>query len=765
MDATYTFIGQLDSTAVDAFDKVMGQAKYVGDLSFPGMLHAKLLLSPIPHGKITRLDIAPALKIEGVKAVLTSDDFKDNGSFGWPVKDAYVLAYKKVRYVGDPIAVVAAETPEAARAGVLAIELEFEELPVVSDPSKALAPDTVLVPLEAPLGKGNLCDKHIVRFGDPDEVFAKAKTRLKRTYNFAHQEHACIETEGVLAIPEPDGSLIVFANDQSPHINRDNAAALLDMQTENVRIIQPPVGGSFGGKDDHVYQFTAQAGKLALLTGRPVRLILNREESLLISYKREAGTITLDLGLDSNGNLLTGKGTFLADSGGYSSMTPLAAWRASMHLLGTYRYEAASVDTDVVYTNNGFSGAFRGFGNTQAAAASEMMIDEIAELVGKDPIEYRLMNCLVKGDLAFTGNTIQHEVGLTRCIEWVRDQSSWVKTRSQFDSQNQTDPIRHGLGIACYFHGSGLGGEGTDYARASLVIERDHTITLQSGLTDYGQGSRTIFTLLSAEVLGVDPERIIMLRPDTQTALESGPTVASRASMVGGNATRVAAEKLSNILTMAAANLLDCETDQIHRQGELFIGPNEEPLQFNEVVDHAFELGLQLFSQGYWQIPEIHWDFETGTGIPYFTYSYGAQVAHVAVNIESGEVKVEKIWAAHDAGKIIFPKGARGQLLGGIAQGLGYALTEGFEFKDGYPQQLRLSKYKIPTAVDVPDIEIKFIETTLAEGPFGAKNLAEPVMIAITPAIANAIYQATGIRCYDLPIRSSWLKNKISELS
>ncbi len=760
MPKSLDYVGKNAMTAVDAVEKVLGKSHYVGDLSFPGMLHAKLLLSPIPHGKIIVLDASPALEIPGVVAVITSADFKENGRFGWPVRDAYILAYQKVRYVGDPVAVVAAESLEAAQEGVKAIRIEYQELPLVSDPAAALDGSAPLVPLEAPLDQGNLCERLLVRNGDPDQILDRAQSKISRSYTFAHQEHACIETEGVLAFPEPDGSVTIFANNQSPHINRDNAADLLELDPDSVRIIQPPVGGSFGGKDDHVYQFTAQAGKLALLTGKPVRLLLDREESFLVSYKREGGVIDLEIGLDEKGDILAGKGKFLVDSGAYSSMTPLAAWRASMHLLGAYRYQAASVDTDVVYTNNGYSGAFRGFGNTQAAAASEMIIDEIADLAGEDPIKYRLKNCLSQGDQAFTGNTIVHEVGLTRAIEWVRDQSGWDAKRISFREGQHNGHLK-GIGVACYFHGSGLGGEGTDYARTTLTIERDHSITLQSGLTDYGQGSRTIFTLVTAEVLGVKPERIHMLRPDTQTALESGPTVASRASMVGGNATRVAAEKIHATLVTAASDLLGCKSEQIHRQGELFIGPLEEPISFSEVVDHAFELGLQLYARGYWQIPQIHWDFETGTGIPYYTYSYGAQVAEVSVDPEHGTVVVDKIWAAHDGGKIIFPQGARGQLLGGIAQGLGYALTEGFNFVDGYPQKLRFSKYTIPTSLDMPECETTFIETRLPEGPFGAKNLAEPVMIATAPAIANGIFHATGIRCYELPIQVDWLKNQL----
>ncbi|MCA9936416.1 MAG: molybdopterin-dependent oxidoreductase, partial [Anaerolineales bacterium] len=495
-------------------------------------------------------------------------------------------------------------------------------------------------------------------------------------------------------------------------------------------------------------------------THRPVRLLLTREESLQTSYKREAMSLHLQIGMDGNGRLRAGKANLLADSGAYASMTPLSSWRASMHALGTYRYEAATVDTQAVYTNNGYSGAFRGFGNTQSAAASEIAIDELAHLAGIDPIEFRLKNMLRTGDTAFTGNVIAHESGLEKCLLWVREQSDWADKRAQYAAQDDGELAR-GIGVACYFHGTGLGGEGLDYARATLEINRDHTITLQSGLTDYGQGSRTVFTLVAAETLGVSPERIFMLRPDTQTALETGPTVASRASIVGGNAVRVAAEKISHLLHLAAADLLACAAERLLWQDEQFIGPSESPVSLDAVIDHAFEMGLQLSVQGYWQIPEIHWDFETGSGTPYFTYSFGAQVADVTVNRQAGAVRVNKIWAAHDAGQIIYPNGAKGQLLGGIAQGLGYALTEGFSYKNGYPEKKNLNQYKLPTALDVPEIETTFVKTTFPNGPFGAKNLAEPVMIATTPAIANAVFQAVGVRCRQFPISAAWLREQL----
>lgn len=748
----HRYVGSPNLSNVDGAEKVTGRARYIGDMSVPGMLVAKVLRSPVPHARLIALDTAPALAVPGVRGVITSVDFVDYGSFGWPIQDAYVLAYKKLRFVGEPVAVVAAENEAAALAGVAAIIVGYEPLPVVSNPDQALNADAPLIPDISPTGKGNLCNTHIVRNGDPDSLLAAAAVVFEATYDLPHQEHAYIETEGALAIPESGGSLALYANCQSPHIARDIMAMVLGLSVTDIRVIQPPVGGAFGGKDDVVYQTAAQVAKLALITGRPVRLVLTRSESMAASYKRQAMRIHLKLGVDANGILRAARADLTTDNGAYAAATPLASWRATMHAAGAYRYEAIHVDMRTVYTNNGYSGAFRGFGNTQAAAAIEMAIDELAERLDRDPIDFRLQNCLRPGDRTMTGAMVGRVVGLTECLVWVREHSDWISRRRAYADQPADASSRRGIGVACYFHGTGLGGEGVDFGTATLRVEANHSITLTSGLTDFGQGSRTVFTLLAGESLGVAMARIRVLRPDTETAPDSGPTVASRSSIVGGNAVCVAAAKIAGMLNLAAADLLGCLPEQLVRDGEYYIGPSEDPASFETVVDHAREMGFQLAAHGYWQVPDIEWDFEHGTGVPYFTYVFGAQVAEVEVNRRTGKTQVLKIWAAHDAGQILYPKGALGQMYGGIAQGLGYALMEGFRFENGIPQATDFDHYRVPRSKDVPEIEGAYIETYLPEGPYGAKNLAEPVMIGTAPAIANAFAHATGVRVRGFPL-------------
>jgi CO/xanthine dehydrogenase Mo-binding subunit len=750
MNSLY-YVGQ-PAKNVDGVAKAMGRAKYVGDYQLPGMLYAQVLRSPVPHARIVRLDVAPALQVPGVRAAITSADFSNAGLFGWPIKDAYVLAHEKVRYVGEPIAAVAGDTLEAARAGLAAIVLELEPLPGVYDMTRALDADAPVVPLVSPTGRGNLCDTLIVRNGEPGPIIDACQVQLDETYEMHHQEHAYLETEGALALPHDDGSVAIYVNTQSPFITQNNVAMVLGLPAESVRVIQPPVGGSFGGKDDIGYQSGAQVAALARQAGRPVRLTLTREESILASYKREAMQVRIELGAKADGTLRAARVAMLADSGAYPSNTPLAAWRGTMHTAGPYRYEAVTVDTQVVYTNNGYSGAFRGFGNTEATAAIEQAIDELAARLGRDPIDLRLQNCVQQGDRLMTGNVLTQPSGLAQCLKWVREKSNWDSRRAAYAKQAAGREFRRGLGVACYFHGSSLGGEGADYATATLKLENDHSLTLTSGLTDYGQGSRTVFTLIAAEALGVQPERIHMLRPDTQTAKESGPTVASRSTIMGGNATRVAAQNLDRLLVWAAAQALGCQPEQVGRAGEQYIGPSEEPLSFEQVVDQARQMGLVLSTQGTWRMPKFEWHFETGTGVPYYCYVFGAQVAEVEVDVRTGDTRVLQMWAAHDGGRIIFPQGALGQMYGGIAQGLGYGLLEEMNFHQGYPQSLNFDGYLIPTALDLPPVEGTFIEMPFAEGPYGAKNMAEPLMIAAAPAVGNAIFQATGRRLRSIPL-------------
>jgi CO/xanthine dehydrogenase Mo-binding subunit len=758
------YIGK-PATRVDALEKVLGTAKYIADFRPPGVLHARCLRSDLAHARILRLDVTPALGVPGVVAAITCDDFVDHGRFGYPVDDMFMLAHERVRYVGDAIAAVAAETEEALQKGLSAIELELEPLPPVFDPVEALQPEAPVIgenPWDNPdLPRGNLLTRHIVRQGDADSLLAGCAVVLDEEYSTAHQEHAYIETEGALAIPSQgtvgatgaEPAVTVYSSNQSPYLNRDNLCRVLGLPPERVRVIQPPVGGAFGGKDDLLYQTSGQVARLALITGRPVRMVFSREESMIASYKRDAMQMHVRLGADRDGRLRAAAVHAVVDSGAYASITPFTAWRSSIHAMGPYRYEACTVDTDVAYTNNGYSGAFRGFGNTEVCAGIEQAIDDLALRLGMDPIDFRLLNCLRPGDETPHGQRLGDDVALAQCLEQVRLDSDWDRKRAEFRRGTAVidGQLHRGIGVAAVFHGMSLGAEGEDFAVCRINVNDDCTLTLSTGLTDYGTGSRTVFTLIAAESLGLRPERIQMPRPDTDLPVNSGPTVASRATVLGGNAARVAAARLNEVLVGVAADLLGCDPVQVLRDGERYVGPSEEPVSFEGVIAHARSMGVELLAQERWNAPDNHWSFETGRGKPYFAYHFGAQVAEVLVDTGTGKAEVTGFWAAHNTGKVIFPQGALGQLYGGIAQGLGYALMERVDFDAGYMQATNFDEYLIPTAMDVPDIVGRFVEVPFAAGPYGAKNIGEPGMVPAAPAILNAIFHATGRRIHNLP--------------
>ncbi len=746
----YKYIGK-PAQRVDALEKVMGKAKYVGDISLPGMLYARTLRSDLPHARIKKLDVSPALKVPGVVAVITCEDFTEHGAFGFPVSDLYMLAYDHVRYVGEGIASVAAETPEAAIEGVKAIIFELEPLPAIFDMDHSLDSDAPQIgPTRADGKHPNFLGHYPVYKGNPEEKLKECDVIVDQKYETVNQEHAYLETEGGLAIPTAEGGVAVYLSCQSPFIPRGHICRVLSLPEGKVRVIVPPVGGSFGGKDDLNYQTGGQVSALALKTGRPVRMTFSREESILASYKRGAMRMNIRLGADKDGTLKACQFKSTYDSGAYSSQSPFTSWRASIHAMGPYRYDDCTVDINTVYTNQGYAGAYRGFGNTEVCVGIEQAIDEMADALKMDPIDFRLKNCLRLGDTTPHGQLLTESVGLPDCLMAVRKMSDWDRKRKEFANQPATDR-RRGIGVAALFHGTSLGAEGADEATGTIEIHADNLVTLTSGLTDYGTGSRTVFTLIAAETLGIDPSRIRLHRPDTNTAIDSGPTVASRSTMLGGNATKVAALNLLQNLDWAAADLLQCDLYQLQRVGESYIGPSEEPVPWETVVQHARDMGLILSAHGKWSAPKIQWDEEKGTGVPYIAYHFGAQVAEVEVDLKTGATDVTGMWAVHDAGKVIFPQGAYGQLYGGISHGLGYALYEDLDFQDGYAQNLNFDSYLIPTSVDMPEIQAGFVEALYSYGPFGAKNVAEPSMVPTAPTILNAIANATGRRIRKLP--------------
>ena len=748
MNRNLTIVGK-SPPRVDAREKVTGKALYTADLYREGMLYARVKRAEFPHAKILKIDTTRARRLKGVMAIATAEDIPGEKGFGGVIRDNYPLVWDKVRYLGDAVAVVAAESETIAEKAVSLIKVEYEELPAVFDPRQALKPGAC----EIHPG-GNLICHHKTRKGDIGRGFSESDIILERQYSTQRVEHAYIEPEAVLAEVSPDGGLTVWGSHQNIYNIRAAVCRVLGLPMSKVRIVQTVVGGSFGGKDDCMSVLSIRAGLLALMTGRPVKLVNLREDSLVESYKRHPYYLSYKVGLKKDGTLQAMEIDIIADGGAYASMSPFVTWRSVVHATGPYRVPHVKTDVRGAYTNNVYTGAFRGFGSPQVCFASESLMDEIARELKMDPLEFRRKNALRPGDTTATGQRLDHRVSLNEVLNVSARPAGWKEKRERFPEENRGKYKKKGIGLACSYRGVALGAEGVDATGAIVRIHPDGSVDVCTGLVEMGQGLKTIFCQIAAEELGISLKRISYRGNDTSLIVDGGPTVASRSTIMGGSAVREAAAILRRRLFIAVSKKLGISASELGA-GEEKIYLRENPgksVPFQEAVSLALDQGMDLHSFSWHEAPPIWWDEEKGKGDAYFTYVYGCDIAEVEVDTETGRVDVLKIWATHDVGKAINPDAVRGQIYGGAVMGAGMGLLEEVEIKEGRVQTVNLDNYLIPTALDVHEIEPCIIENADKYGPYGGKSIGEPTCEIAAPAIANAIAHATGKRIRDLPI-------------
>ncbi|MFH1037735.1 MAG: xanthine dehydrogenase family protein molybdopterin-binding subunit [PVC group bacterium] len=734
---------------VDAREKVTGAARYGQDLRMDGMLYAKVKHAGYPHALIRKINIARAKKLTGVAAVVTADDIPGNPAFGAVIVDNQPIAKDRVRYLGDAVAVVAAETEEIAEKAVGLITVAYEELPAVFDPREALEAGAP----EIHAG-GNLIAHHKTRKGDVEAGFAEADRVIERSYSTQRVDHAYIETEVVVADVDPDGTLVVKGSHQSIFNIRSAVSGVLGLPLSKVRIVQSSLGGSFGGKDDCMSVLSCRAGLLALKTGRPVMLSNTREDSLLESYKRHPYFLDYKVGVKRDGTITAMEIRIVADGGAYASMTPFVTWRSVVHATGPYRVPHVRTDIYGAYTNNTYTGAFRGFGSPQIAFAYESLMDEIAAELKMDPLEFRKKNILRDNDITATGQKLDHTVSVGEALDVTTRAAGWEEKRQRFPGENAGRRLQRGIGLACSYRGVALGAEGVDATGAIVKIHSDGSIDLTTGLVEMGQGLKTIFSQIAAGELGVPIERIQYRATDTSIITDGGPTVASRSTIMGGSAVRQAAIDVREKLCAAAAKKLGVSPAGLIAADEKILARDDpaRAVDFREAVKLALAAGMNLSSFAWHVSPPIWWNEEKGRGDAYFTYVYGCQIAEVEVDTETGKVNVREVWAAHDVGRAINPEAVRGQICGGVATAIGYGILEEVELVDGATKTMNLDEYLIPTAMDVGRIHSFILENEDKCGPYGAKCIAEPTAELCAPAIANAVFHATGKRIRDLPL-------------
>jgi CO/xanthine dehydrogenase Mo-binding subunit len=739
----------------DGPDKTTGKTKFITDVKLDRMVYGHPIYSKIPFGKIKSINISDAKEVLGYCGVFFADDIPGVNQIGVILKDQPLIADKIVRFIGDSIGIAVGESEIAAKLVAESAIIEYEELnPYFSiDESKSATNNYV--------HDNNIACEHRSIKGDIENGFEQAKHIIEADFKTPVQEHYYLEPQGCIAIPKSDG-IEINGSLQCPYYIQKAVAVVLGMDIDKVVVIQSPTGGGFGGKEDIPSELAARAAIAAMALKRPVKMIYNRHDDVQLTSKRHPFQMHYKVGVSNDGRLLAAEIKLEESAGGYATLSSVVSYRSTMQAMGPYVIPNIKVKSTSYYTNLPPNGAFRGFGSPQATFGHERIMDIIANKIGMDPVEFRLKNVLQSGSSTTTNHKLVASVGVKETIEKSAKAAQW---KDQINGKDNNDRYFYGIGIGASHYGNCLGAAGwhMDGAGANIQLNRDGSVNVAYGLIDMGQGAITVVTQMTSEVLGIDPNRINVLPTDTRNVPDSGPSVASRNVVMTGNAIRNAAGKLTPLLKESAANLLECNVEDIIIKNDKVkdINSNVE-VDFDELVKYLYTNDIQHQVDGWWHTPKLEYDADIGQGEAYFTYSYATHIAKVRVDKLTGLVKVEKVWAAHDVGKAINPAGIEAQVEGGVAQGIGYALTEEFKVKNGKVLTDNLSTYLLPTALDISDVETIIVEDPEPLGPWGAKGIGEPAIIPTAAAITNAVSNAIGKPINEIPINPEKLLDLIN---
>ena len=662
------------------------------------------------------------------------------------------LPEKEARFAGETVALAVAETAAAAKAAARLVEIKFKELPFIEDPLKALEKDSLKI-----YGKDNIISSFVIKKGAVDKALEAAPYTVEGEFSTNYQVHAYLETQGAIAVPESDGGITVHSTTQCPFYVLDAAAAALDLPYHKVKIIQTVTGGGFGGKEDVPALVASHAALCAAKTGRPVKLIYGRKEDFQSMSKRHPGWAKVAYGADKNGRLTACRVKYVLDGGAYATLSPIVLWRGTVHAAGPYKIDNVLIETYAAATNKVPCGAFRGFGQPQICFAQESLIDELAAKIGMDPVDFRLANILEPGDKTVTGQKINSSCGLKELVREVRKRSGWDKKKAEGLRLDAEGDKARGIGFSTAYYGVGLGAKGRylDRAGALINIYKDSSVGVNVGNTEMGQGALTVLAQIAAETLNAPYEKVRVEEVDTSKVQDSGPTVASRSTLMSGNAIIDAAAPLRERIFKTAFDMLVAKGARVSgvmtASGGVF-SMNGKSATFREVSDECWNRRHKMSEQGWYAAPRTTFKMANGQGDAYVIYSYSADAAEVEVDLKTGVTKVVKIWAAYDVGKIVNPVLADGQAQGGILQGMSWSLYENLVYKNGIMLNPNFTDYVMATTADKPEYDIAFIEKPYADGPYKAKGMGEVPLIGVAPAVANAIANACGARVRSVPL-------------
>ena len=726
----------------DAWQKAAGKALYTADIPVDNLKHGVVFRSPHHYARILEIDATSALKMPGVLQVLTAEDIPGDKIFGPLVPDQPSLAQEIVRHLGEPIVLIIAETRQEALAAREKIIVTFEPLTPVFDPVLAAKPDAPQLHEE-----GNVITELNVQDGDIKRGFEEADIVLEEVYHLPRISPGYMETETSLAVWQKDNSITVWVSSQHPFTDQGFIAAALDMPVSRVRVKSAVIGGAFGGKEDSSLSILAALGAQSVKGA--VKLVNNRRESFLAHPKRHPAQIRYKLGAKKDGSFTSLKVEAHLDTGAYSSYGPAVGMIFTETLTGAYKIPNVQVDTFVVYTNSPISGAMRGFGSPQSHFAVESMVDLMAEELGMDPVKLREKNILHPGDKAFTGVTINETANsLPVCLKNARE------IIQRFQAVEPSPGKKAGVGFAMASQSMGLGANVPDDSTHRLEWSPDGRILVHLGSPDLGQGLATAAEQITAESLGIPFDQVVTLELDTLDSPNGNVTCASRMTYMAGNALIDASEKLIQQLLDHSSRMLDLPVEKLLYKNGQVIKPDGSKVPAVEFISRLAEESIVLRSESTFSFPypEDTTPQHLPIGMPHVLFCFGAQVARVEIDPELGTVDVTHFAAIHDVGKVISQSGVEGQIEGGVATGLGYALYEtmlqkGDQWVDSF------TEYLLPTAKDLPrHYENIILEVPEASGPYGAKGIGEITLVPTAPAIANAVHDAVGVRVTRLPI-------------
>ncbi|MCW5698595.1 MAG: 4-hydroxybenzoyl-CoA reductase subunit alpha [Rhodospirillales bacterium] len=734
---------------IDGVEKVSGAAKYTADFTHADALVGRIWRSPYSHADILDVDVSEARALPGVVAVLTGDDC--DVPFGiLPIaQNEYPLARQRVRYRGDPVAAVAAVDEATAERALSLIRMRVTPLPAYCDPKSARAPGAVPLHENRP---GNLERDVHHQFGDVDAGFAAADIIVERSYACAEVTHVQMEPDASLAAYDAERDRITLHTvSQVPYYVHLKVAQCLGMDTSQIRVVKPFIGGGFGHRTETL-NFEIIACLLARAARGRVRLKLSREETMITHRGRPRTDVTVKVGVTRDGKITACTCETVQAGGAYGGYGIVTVLYAGSLLNAIYDIPAVRYDGYRIYTNTPPCGAMRGHGSVNVRYAFESLLDEIAREIQTDPIELRRRN-LLRAPLRTINDLMVESYGLPACLDYVEQASGWRERRGRL-------PKGKGLGIACSHYVSGAAKPvhwtGEPHAVVNLKLDFDGGITLLTGAADIGQGSSTILAQIVGDVLGLDLSRLTVVANDSRITPKDNGSYSSRVTFMVGNAALEAAKNLKTLLVAAAARKLEAQPGDIECLGEVYRvrGSQDPGLPFGAVVKEALAESGTITVKGTFMVPRKYQggSYRGAAVGPSMAYSYAAAVAEVTIDEDSGRVTVDKVWAAHDCGYALNPLSVEGQVQGAVWMGLGQALSEEIRYHDGLPVAANMIDYRVPTIVESPDIEVKIVESVDPNGPFGAKEASEGALASVIPAVANAVYDAIGIRLRETPM-------------